>query len=453
MITPLIKQTLCILASVIILSSDFANGQTALDRYIEAGLKNNIVLQQKNLSLDRALYSLKEANSLFSPRVSIFADYLTSEGGRNISIPVGDLLNPVYSTLNQLTSTNAFPQIQNSETNFLPDNFYDARVRASMPILNSDIIYNRKIQDNQLQLQEYEVEVYKKELIKDIKVAYYQYLGALNAVTIYESAVKLAEEGKRINESLLVNGKSLRAYVLRSESELQNLQSKRNEALLASENAKLYFNFLLNTETNAMIDTSGAVDDNLATVENYIVSNADISRREELKMLNTALSIQGDILKMKKSFWYPRINGFIDFGSQASDFIYDNQSQYYLFGFQMEIPIFSGFNDRFKVKQSAIDYQSRILGNDQAVQQLQLSAEVAKNNLGTALQNYKASIKQLEAAQAYERLIDRGYKEGINSFIETIDARNQLTTASFQTVINRYQLLGKLAVYEREIAK
>jgi outer membrane protein TolC len=65
--------------------------------------------------------------------------------------------------------------------------------------------------------------------------------------------------------------------------------------------------------------------------------------------------------------------------------------------------------------------------------------------------NYAASIKQLDAATAYNKLIETGYREGINTFIETIDARNQLTTASLQLVINKYQLLAALATYEREI--
>ncbi|MBL0342224.1 MAG: TolC family protein [Bacteroidetes bacterium] len=453
MITLLTHKNFILITGIWLSCISLVSGQTPLEKYIDEGLKNNIVLQQKNLGLDRALYALKEANSLFSPRVSILADYLSGDGGRNISIPVGDLLNPVYATLNQLTSTNNFPQISNTETNFLPDNFYDARVRASMPILNNELLYNRKIQNNQLQLQEFEVEVYKKELIKNIKVAYYQYVGALNAVTIYDSAVKLAEEGKRINESLLANGKSLRAYVLRSESELQNLESKRNEAALSSQNARLYFNFLINSEINQNIDTTNAALGDVTVVENYLLTEPDISKRDELNLLKSALAIEDNVLNLKKSFWYPKISGFIDLGSQASDFSYDDQSRYYLFGFQMEIPIFAGGNNHYKVKQSAIDYRSRLLSNDQTVKQLQLSAEVAKNNLSTSYVNYKASIKQLESASSYERLIDRGYREGINSFIETIDARNQLTTASLQIVINRYQLLGKLAAYEREISK
>jgi hypothetical protein len=92
--------------------------QKPIDKYVEIGIKNSIVLQQKNISLDKAVYSLKEANSLFFPSINLKGDYQSGEGGRQIAIPLGDMLNPVYGTLNQLTMSNSFPQISNVETNF-----------------------------------------------------------------------------------------------------------------------------------------------------------------------------------------------------------------------------------------------------------------------------------------------------------------------------------------------
>lgn len=425
-------------------------GQQALDRYIEAGLKNNLVLQQKGLSLEKAMFALKESNRLFFPSVTLLGDYLSGSGGRSIDIPVGDLMNPVYSTLNQLTSSQSFPQIENSSTNFLPENYYDVKLRTSMPLFNNDLIRNKKIQNERVLLQEEELEVYKKELTKNIEVAYYRYLAALNAVTIYESAGKLAEEGKRVNESLLKNGKSVMAYVIRSESEILTLEAKRNDALRQSENARLYFNFLINTDAASQVDTATTGIADLASIESLIVNPADISRRGELMMLQNAASIQEQLLKKDKGYWYPRLNGFLDLGSQAADFKYNDQSRFYLVGVQLEIPIFTFGKNSYNAKQSEIDYRHRLLENDLTKKQIQLSADAARNDLAAALENYKAALKQLEAASIYQRLIERGYREGVNSFIETLDARNQVTTANMQLVIDRYTLLGKLAIYKRE---
>ena len=46
--------------------------------------------------------------------------------------------------------------------------------------------------------------------------------------------------------------------------------------------------------------------------------------------------------------------------------------------------------------------------------------------------------------------IDRGYKEGINNYIELLDARNQLTQSQLQKELTRYRLLAALADYERQ---
>src|SRR5689334_19889961 len=96
----------------------FAQGPI-LENYIQEGLKNNLQLKQEQLNYERSLENLAQARALFLPYVGANATYQFADGGRKISIPVGDLMNPVYSTLNQITGTNKFPQIANSNTNFL----------------------------------------------------------------------------------------------------------------------------------------------------------------------------------------------------------------------------------------------------------------------------------------------------------------------------------------------
>ena len=83
--------------------------QTSLDNYIKTALSNNETIKQQQFLLTKSLYALKEAKSLFLPSVGFNGTYTLAGGGRTVDIPVGDLMNPVYSTLHQLTSTNSFP--------------------------------------------------------------------------------------------------------------------------------------------------------------------------------------------------------------------------------------------------------------------------------------------------------------------------------------------------------
>ena len=108
-------------------------GQGVLQSYIDQGLGNNLVMKEKNISLQQSLLALKEARSWFYPSADFLGDYTWAEGGRSITFPIGDLLNPVYSTLNQITGTQKFPQVANAEFQLMPTNFYDARVRIAYP--------------------------------------------------------------------------------------------------------------------------------------------------------------------------------------------------------------------------------------------------------------------------------------------------------------------------------
>ena len=90
-----------------------------LQAYITEGLQSNLGLKQKQLDYASNLSALKEAKGLFFPDLSLNARYTVADGGRIIEFPVGDMLNPVYTTLNTLTGSNLFPQIENEEFPFL----------------------------------------------------------------------------------------------------------------------------------------------------------------------------------------------------------------------------------------------------------------------------------------------------------------------------------------------
>lgn len=450
--TLLIKGLLTAMIFTSITLQNFAQTRQALDDYIDEGLKNNIVLQQKDIALERAMVSMKIANGMFLPSINLKGDFISGEGGRKISIPVGDLLNPVYATLNQLTGTDNFPQIENVNQNFFPKNFYDARLRTSMPIVNSDLVYNRKIKSQQTILQEYEVDIYKRELVRNIKVAYFSYLAALEGVKIYQTALTRAEEGKRVNESLLKNGKGLPAYVLRSESEIENLRSQLVESERQAANAKMYFNFFLNRDREADIITDFDSNPSLALVPQLIESDINIQRREELKQLQVASEINQNVVRMNSLFWSPRINGFVDVGLQSENMKYTTQAQYYLLGVQLDMPLFAGNTNRNKINQAKLDLKNTELSTTNTRNKLNLVLHQSHNSLVSAWQNYLSAQKQFEAAQSYQKLIDKGYKEGVNTFIESIDARNQLTSAQLLVTINQFKLLIAEANLERETA-
>lgn len=422
-----------------------------LDDYISIGLENNIVLEQKHIALDKALLSLQAAKSMYIPDVSLFAGYSTAEGGRNIALPVGDMLNPVYSTLNMITQSQTFPAIENQAINFLPKNYYDAKIRATMPLFNTDIKYNRQIQARQVILKEYEIQLYRRVLVKDIKSAYYQYLLANEALQVYQNALLLAKESKRVNEKLLESGKGLHAYVIRSESEIAQIEYDILEAEKNINNAGLYFNLLLNRnaddEINADLDLSDVIRNSLTEALKY---NQPVDR-EELKMLNAGIDIYKTVHKMNATYYMPRLSGFVDIGSQAEGLVFDNNSRYFMAGLQLEMPIFQGNRNKLKVQEAELEVKNAELQLENAERQIELTSTIARNNLELAIQKSNSAETRFRAAETYYRLIDKGFQSGVNTYLETIDARTQLTIAEILYKTSLCRILVAKADLEREL--
>lgn len=425
------------------------NGQVNLDSYITEGLENNLAIKQRHLSLDKALNALKVAKSMYLPSLSVDMTYTSASGGRMINLPVGDMLNPVYSTLNQLTQSQLFPQIENERINFLPRNYYDARVRAAMPIINTDIKHNRAVNEKMVVMQEADVEVYQRELVKEIKQAYYNYLATLDAVGIYQNTMLLSKEGKRVNERLLDAGSGLPAYVIRSNAEIADTEAKLTEAEQQVASARYYFNMLLNREADAQIEVH-KVDQQLESQVTAL--QTEIDRREEIKVLTHQVEIQETLMKMHRQVFVPKLNAFVDVGAQAENMQFNRDAQYVMFGAQLTFPIFEGNRNKLKVKESQIAVAEAENRLAQVRQQLQLSANVAKNEAVATYKSYQSALQRVTAAETYHRLIQRGFSEGVNTYIETIDARSQMMAAQLARNLAAYKWLSALANLERETA-
>ncbi|MFD3408242.1 TolC family protein [Aquirufa sp. HETE-83D] len=421
--------------------------KSVLDEYVATAFQQNITLQQKTIQVEKAMIALKTAQSLYQPSVAFQGGYQSGEGGRSIAFPVGDLLNPVYSTLNALTKSTAFPQISNVETNFFPRDFYDVKVQTTMPLYNKDISYNKQIQEQTLSLQREDVSLYKRELVKQIKTAYYNYLLSLGLVKVYENSLNLALEGKKVNEKLLANGKGLPAYLLRSDSEIATIQAQIADAVKQEQAAQYYFNFLLNRELRAEIRIDFEVEKAVAGVYSVVPGV-----REELSLLSKSINIQETVLKMNESFYLPKLNGFVNLGSQSTLNNISSKSGYYFFGLQMDIPIFSGKRNLYKVKQTQLDIASAKNALDLSTKQFNMATEIAQKNVQSSIVSFQASTKSYEAAAAYLRLIEKGYKEGVSTYLETVDARNQWMNAQINYQLKQFNVLIAAAAYEREAA-
>ena len=433
------------LIAVAIVAVHSLKAQIKLDEYIREGLSSNQSIKQQSFTLEKSVYALKEAKSMFLPNISFLTTYTKADGGRTIDFPAGDLLNGAYATLNQLTGSNSFPQLQNQHILINPDNFYDAKFRTSLPILNAELTYNKRIKQQQVDLQKSEVLLYKRELVKEIKTAYYNYLKAIHAIKIYESSLRLVEEGQRINTALFNNSKVNRTAVIRSNNEVSKINASLIAANKTAESARFYFNFLLNRPL-----TDSILLDDIITLpgQDYLQSES-VNSREELTKLKIAKDINDNLNGLARSYLIPKIGTYLDLGSQAFDWKVNKQSRYYFWGISLQWDLFSSGKNSYKIKQTLADRQTIAAQTDYVQQQLLTELKVRQNDLQSAIAQYKSAQSQLKTAQTYYDDELKLYKEGIAIYIELLDAQNQLIDAQLNANIALFDTWIAYAAIER----
>ncbi|MFT4032728.1 MAG: TolC family protein [Siphonobacter sp.] len=416
-----------------------------LDDYIQEGLRNNLTIKQQGFQLQKSMFALEEARGMFLPSIGFNASYVTAQGGRTIAFPVGDIINPLYYATG-LAPVGSAP-IPNVKEQLVPKNFYDTRIKTSLPILNAEIKYNRQIKQQQIGLVEADIQIIKRELVKDIKTAYFQYLKATEAISVYENSKKLILENQRVNQALVTNQMANPTVLVRSRNELGRLEADLSGARLAQQNAAAYLNFLLTRDLTIPVQA----DTTILTPTTDFTEPAH--EREELRKLKTGLTLNETLLKLNQAYRIPKIGASLDLGSQGKISDVDlKQNPFWQIGLSVDIPIYAGNRNKLKVRQQQEEISSQQAQLEQVQRQLDLQVFTARNAVRSAQETYKSRELQAETARRYYRDIFRRYKENSATFIELLDAQTQITSAELQATIARYDIWLRLTELERATA-
>ncbi|NJK86042.1 MAG: TolC family protein [Bacteroidales bacterium] len=287
---------------------------SVLEEYIAKGIEGNLALQQKYLSYDAAIEELNEARGKFFPSLALYGRLSVAEGGRTIDFPAGDLLNPVYSTLNTLTQSNQFPQLQNQEIAFIRPFEHETKLQLIQPLFNPQIYYNNKIKQDLAIAKKNDAEAYKRALVSEIKSAYYNFLKSLALKNLVENTRLLIHENIRVNEKLYANDLVTIDQVYRSKTELARLEQKYSEVMQMVNATSAYFNFLLNQPFSTEI----SIDNQVIDIQTNSINHQVSGNREEIQMVDNYVNATTHIVKLNRMLKAPGLFGAVDYGFQGT---------------------------------------------------------------------------------------------------------------------------------------
>src|SRR5271169_899937 len=248
--------------------------EEAVNSLVADALAANLELDGATAGVAQQLAALDQARALYLPSLDFSARYTGATGGRTIDFPVGDLLNPVYATLNQITGTAKFPAIQNQQVNFqrtreqytdflLTQHLYDSRISANRAAAQSQYL---AASDARVALA--------GRIERDMREAYYHWLQARAQIGIFDATLELASENRRVNESLFRNGKITRDLVYRAEADLLEVQQSQLGAQNSVRLAQSYVNLIRNASFDRVLPTVEVENPDVDRLRNDIAAHA-----------------------------------------------------------------------------------------------------------------------------------------------------------------------------------
>ncbi len=436
--------------------------QSPLQQYIDHALASNISLQQKQLSYEKSLAVLQEAKANFLPQLSLEARFSVAQGGRTIDFPIGDLMNPVYNNMNLINQYNQqaipdypnipqYQSVENESINFLRTREHETKLRLVFPIFNTAIINNQKIRQNQSAIDRVSVDAYRKELVKEVKTAYFNFQKASEAKALYEEVLSLVQENLRTTESLFRNHQVTKDAVYSAEREVKSVEQQLALADKDQVMAQAFFNFLLNRDYESaieMMELPAAFP--LPTLES--AQQEAWQQRDELTQFNHYLAMSDNQIDLYKGNNLPTLNLVGDYGFQGTDYSFGSEDDFLMGSVVLSWSIFNR-STKAKVQQARIDKMQIQAQKSEVHQQIGLQVIDTWYQAKTALQQIELSDKEIKSANGAYQLVEKKYRQGQANLIELTDARTQLTNAQRRKIIAEFEIQVKLAELEWVLGK
>jgi outer membrane protein TolC len=439
--------------------------EDGLQQVLDDALAANLELRAGDAGVRQRVAALDQARARYLPAIDLAARYSVADGGRTIEFPVGDLLNPVYATLDELLVAGGqpprFPRIENQSVTFLRGNEQETKVVLEQPLYEPRLGPAVAAGRAELDRATAGLDALRARVVRDVQQAYYLWLATRQAVGVLDATLELTRSNLAANESLYRNGKITRDLVLRAEADLLEVEQQRIAAASRVRIAQGYVNLLRDAQLAAPLPDSGidaaAVERarerllrRLAgrSLDTATLQRMATDRRAELRGLDAALAGSEARQDLARAAFRPRLLLGAETGIQGDDYGFSEEERYALASVILRWNLFRGGADRAALAEARAFTEELRAGRDLAAQRVRLEVQQAVEDLEVADASLETAAKRAEAADGALRIASRKRDLGQINQTEFIDARRTLTDARLNLNRVRAEYLGRIAELE-----
>lgn len=405
-----------------LLMLSFSSFSLTFEEAKKIALDKNKDLEISELEVRRAEIAMKESWASFYPTVSLQSSYTRLLSVPQFGMPIGD------------------GEVEYISLGY-PDNYKNS-LMVTFPIFTfGKRFVAKEIGERSRDIQIFQNETDKMNLIKDIVTVYYGIVAAGEGLKIVQGTVERSRDHLKTARIQYNQGRITKLDLLSAETEFNRSKTELLNASNGLDQAKSALNIMLGFPLDTLVDVEGEVQVKIDTFELDSLKIFALRGRPEIKSMEKL----NEVAKLGKSLQYLAFLPDIVF---AGSFSYDKPV-----GFLNEwdndmsvtiavsLPIFQGFSRtnriqkyRLSIEQSVIREKIIKEGIKMEIKNLLLAYRLNKQKLKLAEEQLK------RAKEAYE-MADKQYKAGYISALEYKDIELGYKSAEFSHLNAQYNLI------------
>ncbi|WP_298508657.1 TolC family protein [uncultured Kordia sp.] len=452
------------------ITTTHAQKKWALKECVDYALENNIAIKQAQLDRQNTEIDKKDAIGGFLPTLNASTSHSWNIG-LNTNVTTGVLQNQTTQNTSAGLSMNVtlFDGLQN----------VNRLHRANLALIANQYQLDDMKDNTSLQVVQGFLQIlFNKESLKVLKLQ----------IEVTKKELKRTQE--LVNEGVLAEGEiaEIEANVATQEQQIVNAENTLRISKISLAQLLLitdYDNFDIE-EGNYMIPTTTIMNN---TPKQIFEKSLEV--RNDVKISETNIELAEYDLKLAQGQRYPTLSGFYSFNTRAnnsdifaglaenteepfsvignvattgdpvvtrnftrltekSDPLFDQFSanKGHSFGFQLSIPIFTGFRISNGIKRSKIAIERAKYNLEQTKNNLEATVNQAYNDAKGALKSYEAAEKTLTARKIAHDYSTERFNEGIMNSFDFSQSKQRLEAAESDVVRTKYDYIFRLKILE-----
>lgn len=322
-----------------------------------------------------------------------------------------------------------------------------ASVDLNQVVFDGQVFIGLKARKTSMDWSRMQAEVTKESIRTNIYKVYYQLVVSRTQIELINANIALAEKLKHDTKIMYENGVSEKLDIDKSVVQLANLQTEKEKVLVSVANGYNGLKVLLGmpvSDTLILTDTlsEDQIKDNILVVDDFAYE-----QRNDYQSLKLTKKLDLFNVKRYKYSKLPTLKLEASYSKQSQENEFKFTGDWYtssFIGLRLSVPIFSGFANNAKIKESEFEVEK--VNNElfNLRQTIDNEIETARNNFQSAIGIMDYQKKNMELAEKVYNQTKKKYEIGSGSQTEINTAQTDLKTAQ-TNYIN--------ALYDAVIAK